>query len=103
MDNSGTYKIRAVRNGLARHPRFHPHFTPTSASWINQVERWFAKITEKQIRQGMYRSTCQLEQAIRDDLAHYNENAQAFIRTKSADPILASIERFYLQISNSGH
>jgi transposase len=103
MDNYSTHKTQAVKNWLARHPRFHPHFTPTSASWINQVERWFAKITEKQIRRGTHRSTCQLEQAIRDYLAHYNEDAQPFIWTKSADQILASIERFCLRISNSGH
>jgi hypothetical protein len=103
MDNSSTHKTQAVKNGLARPPRFPPHFTPTSVSWTNQVECWLAKITEKPIRRGTHRSTCQLEQAIRDDLAHYNENASPFIWTKSADPILASIEHFCLRIYNSEH
>ena len=57
MDNYGTHKTPSVRAWLARHPRFHPHFTPTSASWINQVERWFALLTEKQIKRGTHRST----------------------------------------------
>ena len=68
MDNYGTHKTPKVRNWFARHPRFHVHFTPTSASWINQVERWFATLTEKQIRRGTHRSTRQLEQAIRSYL-----------------------------------
>lgn len=103
MDNYGTHKTPSVKNWFARHPRFHIHFTPTSASWINQVERWFATLTEKQIRRGTHRSTRQLEQAIRDYLDIYNADPQPFIWSKSADDILASIERFCLRISNSGH
>jgi transposase len=64
MDNYGTHKTPAVKAWFARHPRFHVHFTPTSASWLNQVERWFATLTEKCIRRGTHRSTRQLEQAI---------------------------------------
>ncbi|MCB1912270.1 MAG: transposase, partial [Rhodocyclaceae bacterium] len=103
MDNYGTHKTPKVRSWFARHPRFHVHFTPTSASWINQVERWFAELTEKQIRRGTHRSTRQLEQAIRDYLARYNDDPKPFAWTKSANEILASIERFCLRISNSAH
>ena len=103
MDNYGTHKTPKVRDWFARHPRFHVHFTPTSASWINQVERWFATLTEKQIRRGSHRSTRQLEQAIRSYLDTYNADPRPFVWSKSADDILASIERFCLRISNSGH
>src|SRR5476649_1187552 len=103
MDNYGTHKTPAVRAWFARHPRFHIHFTPTSASWLNQVERWFATLTEKQIRRGTHRSTRQLEDAIRRYLDIYNAEPQPFMWTKSADDIMASIERFCLRISNSGH
>ena len=103
MDNYGTHKTPKVRNWFARHPRFHVHFTPTSASWINRVERWFATLTEKQIRRGTHRSTRQLEQAIRSYLDTYNADPRPFVWSKSADDILASIERFCLRISNSGH
>jgi len=101
MDNYGTHKTPKVRSWFARHPRFHVYFTPTSASWINQVERWFAALTEKQIRRGTHRSTRQLEQAIRDYLARYNEDPKPFALTKSADEILASVERFCLRIFSS--
>lgn len=103
MDNYGTHKTPKVKSWFARHPRFHVHFTPTSASWINQVERWFATLTEKQIRRGTHRSTRQLELDIRNYLAHYNEEPRPFSWTKSADEILGSVERFCLRISNSGH
>jgi transposase len=103
MDNYGTHKTPAIKAWFAKHPRFHVHFTPTSASWINQVERWFATLTEKCIRRGTHRSTQQLEQAIRKYLEVHNANPKPFVWAKSADDILASIERFCLRISNSGH
>lgn len=103
MDNYGTHKTPKVRAWFARHPRFHVHFTPTSASWLNQVERWFATLTQKQIRRGTHRSTRQLEQAIRQYLDTYNSDPKPFIWTKTADDIMASIERFCLRISNSRH
>lgn len=103
MDNYGTHKTPTVRAWFARHPRFQIHFTPTSASWLNQVERWFATLTEKQIRRGTHRSTRQLEEAIRHYLDIYNAEPQPFTWIKSADDIMASIERFCLRISNSGH
>lgn len=103
LDNSSTHKTPAVKRWLTRHPRFHLHFTPTSASWINQVERWFALITEKQIRRGTHRSTIELEKAIRTYLATYNENPKPFVWTKTAEQILDSVKRFCLRTSNSGH
>ena len=103
MDNYGTHKTASIKNWLARHPRFHVHFTPTSASWLNQVERWFATLTENYIRRGTHRSTRELEQAIRHYLEINNAAPKPFVWTKTADDILASIERFCLRISNSGH
>ena len=103
MDNYGTHKTPTIRSWFARHPRFHVHFTPTSASWLNQVERWFATLTEKYIRRGTHRSTRQLEQAIKQYLQINNANPKPFRWAKSADDILASIERFCLRTSNSGH
>ena len=79
MDNYGTHKTTAIRGWFARHPRFHVHFTPTSASWLNQVERWFSTLTEKQIRRGTHRSTRQLEDAIRAYLKLNNADHTPFI------------------------
>lgn len=103
MDNYGTHKTPSIKSWFARHPRFHVHFTPTSASWLNQVERWFATLTEKYIRRGTHRSTRQLEQAIKTYLDIYNADPKPFSWTKTADDILASIERFCLRTSDSGH
>lgn len=103
MDNYGTHKTPSIKAWFARHRRFHVHFTPTSASWLNQVERWFATLTEKYIRRGTHRSTRQLEQAIKHYLQINNANPTPFAWVKSADDILASIERFCLRTSNSGH
>jgi transposase len=88
---------------MARLLRFHAHFTPTSSSWLNQVERWFATLTERQIRRGTHRSTVELEQAIRDHLATNNPNPKPFVWTKTADQILESIQRFCMRTSVSGH
>lgn len=103
MDNYGTHKTAAIKHWLARHPRFHVHFTPTSASWLNQVERWFATLTQKYIRRGTHRSTRQLEQAIRHYIKVNNDDPKPFVWSKTADDILASIERFCLRTSNSRH
>ena len=103
MDNYGTHKTPAIKNWLARHPRFHVHFTPTSASWLKQVERWFATLTQKYIRRGTHRSTRQLEQAIRHYIKTNNDHPKPFVWSKTADDILASIERFCLRTSNSRH
>jgi len=100
IDNYGTHKTPTVRNWFARHARFHVHFTPTSASWLNQVERWFSTLTERYIRRGTHRSTRQLEQAIKQYLVINNANPKPFRWVKSADDILASVERFCLRTSN---
>src|SRR5205814_4769828 len=102
LDNYGTHKHPRVRRWLALHPRYHLHFTPTGASWLNQVERWFATLTQKQIRRGVHRSTRALELAIKEYIAIANENPKPFIWTKTADDILASVERFCRRISDSG-
>ena len=85
---------RGEISGLARRPRYHLHFTPTSASWLNQVERWFAEITRQQIRRGTHRSTQALEKSIREYLDVYNEDPQPFVRTKTADEILESLKSY---------
>ena len=94
MDNYGTHKTALIRNWFAKRPRFHLHFTPTYASWINLVERWFAEITNKRIRRGVFRSVKELEAAIREYIEVHNENPKPFVWTKTADQILASIARF---------
>ena len=103
LDNYGTHKTPSVKAWFARHPRFHVHFTPTSASWLNLVERFFALLTTRQIKRGAHRSTRELEQAIRAYLNIYNEDPKPFIWTKTADEILASLARFCGRISDSGH
>ena len=103
LDNYGTHKTAQVRRWFARHPRFHVHFTPTSASWLNLVERWFATLTEKQIKRGAHRSTRALETAIREYLTISNETPKPFVCHKTADEILASVARLCQRISNSGH
>jgi transposase len=103
LDNSSIHKTPAVRDWLLKRPRFHLHFTPTSASWLNLVERWFAALTEKQIRRGAHRSTRELEQAIQRFVDSTNESPKPFIWTKTADEIFASIGRFCSRINDSGH
>jgi transposase len=94
LDNYGTHKTPLVRNWLAKRPRFHVHFTPTYGSWLNLVERWFAELTNKQIRRGSHRSVTALEAAIREFIDAHNETPKPFVWTKTADEILASIARF---------
>jgi transposase len=103
LDNYGTHKTPTIKRWLLRHPRFHLHFTPTGASWLNLVERWFALLTEKQLRRGIHRSTRELQDAIRNYLALHNRNPKPFIWTKTADQILESVAAFCKRISNSGH
>jgi len=94
MDNYGTHKTTMIRNWFAKRPRFHAHFTPTYGSWINLVERWFAEITNKRIRRGIFRSVKELEAAIREYIDVHNEDPKPFVWTKNADEILDSIARF---------
>lgn len=103
LDNYGTHKTPSIRRWLVRHSRFHLHFTPTSASWMNLVERWFGLLTERQIRRGTHRSTRELEGAIMAYLSSNNKHPKPFVWTKTADEIFASIARFCQRISNSGH
>jgi transposase len=102
LDNLSTHKTLSIQRWLLQHPRFQLHFTPTYSSWINQVERWFAELTRKQLRRGVHRSTRALEDDIRLYLATCNDNPHPFW-VKAADEILASIERFCLRISGTGH
>jgi transposase len=103
LDNYGTHKTLTIRRWLMRHPRYHVHFTPTSASWINLIERWFATLTERQLRRGVHRSTVELEAALRRYLAVQNQLAKPFVWTKTADAILESVARFSKRIYDSGH
>jgi len=94
MDNYATHKTNLIRNWFARRPRWHVHLTPTSSSWLNQVERFFALLTERQIRRGIHRSVVALKGAIAAFIEQHNADPKPFRWTKSADDILASIERF---------
>jgi len=94
MDNYSTHKSPLIRNWLAKRPRYQVHFTPTYGSWINQVERWFALLTQRQIKRGAHRNVGELEAAIRQFISVHNEAPKPFIWTKTADSILASIARF---------
>src|ERR1700760_25541 len=94
MDNASSHKTKLVRDWLAKRPRWHRHFTPTSASWINQVERFFALLTEQQIKRGAHRSTKALQAAIHAYIDARNADPKPFRWTKHADDILASIARF---------
>jgi transposase len=103
MDNYGTHKTPKVRRWLQRHPEYHLHFIPTSSSWLNQVERFFAEITEKRIRRGAFRSVKELEQAIMDYLDHHNKDPKPFVWTKTADAILERVAGVCKRTSDSGH
>ena len=103
MDNYATHKTPIIHSWLASRPRYHVHFTPTGSSWLNLVERFFAALTEKQLRRGVHRSTRELEAAIYHYLEITNHEPKPFIWTKTADQILASLARFCQRISDSGH
>jgi transposase len=103
LDNLATHKTPLIQRCLLRRPRFHVHFTLKGASWINQVERFFAELTNKQIRRGVHRSTLELERAINDYIDAKNRDPKPFVWTKSADEILASIERISQRTSGTGH
>ena len=103
LDNYGTHKTAAVKRWFERHPEYRLHFTPTSGSWLNQVERFFAAITEQRIRRGVFRSVAALEKAIMEYLAVHNEDPRPFVWTADADLILNRVKRGCERISNSGH
>jgi transposase len=101
MDNYATHKTATIRAWLARRPHYHVHFTPTSASWINQVERWFTELTRKKLRRGVHTSTRELEADIRSFIKQHNENPKPYKWVKSADEILASVKRFCRRAENT--
>ena len=101
LDNSATHKTKLIRNWLAKRPRYHVHFTPTSASWINQVERWFALLTQRALRRGVHRSVAELEHDIHAFIDATNAEPKPFRWVKSADDILASVKRFCLRTLNT--
>ena len=103
LDNYGTHKTASIQRWLLRRPRYHLHFTPTGSSWINLVERWFATLTERQLRRGTYRSTQELENALRHYVNTYNQDPKPFKWTKTADQILEALARFCKRTSDSGH
>jgi len=103
LDNHGTHKTPLIQRWLVRHPRYHLHFTPTGASWINLVERWFATLTERQLRRGVHRSTQELEAALRHYVETYNQDPQPFVWTKTADQILETVARLCKRTYDSGH
>ncbi|MGC0367537.1 hypothetical protein ABH922_005589 [Rhodococcus sp. 27YEA15] len=110
-DNLATHKTVTVRDWLAKHPRFHIHFSPasgrdpypTGSSWINQVERWFGYLTDQLLRRGVHTSVASLEKDVREWIADWNENPKPFAWTKTADEILNSLAKYIERISDVGH
>ena len=102
LDNYGTHKTQLIRDWLVKRPRFHLHFTPTSASWLNLVERWFALLTEKQLRRGVHRSTKELETAFQRFIQHHNKDPKTFIWHKTAEHILDSVARLCTRTLGTG-
>ena len=103
LDNASTHKTPAVKRWLTSHPRFVLHFTPTSSSWLNLVERWFSELTTKKLRRGTHTSVRQLNADIRTWIDTWNDNPRPYVWTKTADQILASIGNNCTRINNSGH
>lgn len=103
VDNYATHKHPKVKAWLVRHPRFHLHFTPTYSSWLNQVERWFALITQQAIRRGSFRSVRELVQKIDTYVAHYNAHSRPFVWTATANSILAKLQRLCKLINGTQH
>ncbi len=101
LDNASTHKTPAVKKWLLAHPRFVVHFTPTSSSWLNLVERWFGELTSKKLRRGTHRSVRELNNDIRSWVTTWNENPRPFVWTKTADEILESIARYCTRINES--
>jgi transposase len=102
-DNYATHKTPAVKKWLLRHPRFHVHFTPTSSSWLNLVERWFAELTNRKLRRSAHRSVTELEADVRAWINAWNADPKPFIWTKTADEILATVAAYCQRINDSGH
>lgn len=103
LDNSSTHKTPAIKKWLLAHPRFELHFTPTSSSWMNLVERWFGELTTKKLRRGAHRSVRALNADIRAWIETWNQDPKPYVWTKTADQILESISRYCTTINDSGH
>jgi transposase len=103
LDNASTHKTPAIKRWLLAHPRFHLHFTPTSSSWLNLVERWFGELTTKKLQRGTHRSVRELNADIRSWIASWNDHPRPYVWTKTADQILESIAKYCTRINDSGH
>jgi transposase len=103
LDNYATHKTPEIHKWLLRHPRFHLHFTPTSASWMNLVERWFAELTSRKLRRSAHRNVTELEADIRTWISEWNKNPRPFVWTKTADEILEALATYCERIIDSGH
>ena len=103
LDNASTHKTAAIRRWLAGHPRFVLHFTPTSSSWLNLVERWFAELTTKKLQRSTHRSVAELNADVRAWIDTWNDNPKPYVWTKTADQILASLAHYCRRIKDSGH
>ena len=103
LDNYATHKTPAIKEWLLKHPRFHLHFTPTSSSWLNLVERWFAELTNRKLRRSAHRSVTELETDIRKWINEWNKDPRPFVWTKTADEILETLAAYCERINDSGH
>jgi transposase len=102
-DNLATHKTPLINNWLAKHPRFHVHFTPTGSSWINQVERWFAFLTDQLLRRGIHKSVAALEKEVRTWIENWNDDPKPFAWTKTPEEILESLHKYISRISGARH
>ena len=103
LDNYATHKTPEIQKWLLKHPRFHLHFTPTSSSWLNLVERWFAELTNRKLRRSAHRSVTDLEADIRKWINEWNKNPRPFVWTKTADEILDTLAAYCERIIDSAH
>ena len=103
LDNYSTHKTAAINKWLAAHARFHLHFTPTSGSWLNLVERWFGELTARKLRRGVHRSVRALNADIQDWTDKWNEDPKPYVWAKTADEILESLAGYCNTINASGH
>jgi transposase len=103
LDNNSTHKTPAIQKWLTAHPRFVLHFTPTSASWLNLVERWFGELTHRKLRRGTHRTVAELNSDIRDWIKTWNENPKPYVWVKTADQILDNLTQYLNRINDSRH
>ncbi|MCK9923675.1 IS630 family transposase [Frankia sp. AgPm24] len=103
LENYATHRTPAAKNWPLRHPRFHLHFTPTSSSWMNLVERWFAELTNRKLRRSTRRSVVELETDIHTWIKSWNKNPKPFVWARTADEILETLAAYCARINDSGH